>query len=157
MSTNSSNEAGKDAIKGGIFFGSNLTPTGTFENIPQFINSADYTTSTEPRITMTLAKLKEQLQADAKIKNESSSDVLSDTSINSFLTTYVQLLIDYKDLRNFIFFGSSYVEMKFQINYLIDNYPYKSFVARDIVNPLLEHCNFSNVFGNSGKLVNLLL
>ena len=39
MSTNSSNEAGKDAIKGGIFFGSNLTPTGTFENIPQFMNS----------------------------------------------------------------------------------------------------------------------
>lgn len=143
MSTNSSNEAGKDAIKGGIFFGSNLTPTGTFENIPQFISSVDYTTSTEPRITMTLAKLKEQLQADAKVKNESSSDVLSDTSINAFLTTYVQLLIDYKDLRNFIFFGSSYVEMKFQINYLIDNYPFKSFVARDIVDPLIELINYT--------------
>lgn len=137
MASNSTSGTGKDAIKGGIFFGSNLTPTGAFENVPQFTKSAEYTTSSEPRITMTLALFREQLQNDAKTKNQSSTDVLSEASVTAFLVNYVQLLIDYKDLRNFIFFGSSIVEMKYQIDYLRNNYPYKAFIARDITEPYL--------------------
>ena len=127
---NSNTELGKDIIKGGIYFGSALTPCGTFENVPQVVSPTQLNTSDEPKITACLALIKEQLQYNAKIKNQSSIDVLSEESINTFLSGYVELLIDYRDLRNLVFFGSSYVEMKYQIDYLKENYPYKSYIAR---------------------------
>ena len=138
MTINSNTELGKDIIKGGIFFGSALTPSGTFENVPQTIETTQLNTSDEPKISACLALIKEQLQNSAKLKNQSSSDILSEESINTFLSNYVQLLIDYRDLRNLVFFGSSYIEMKYQIEYLIENYPYKSYIARLTTDDPLE-------------------
>jgi hypothetical protein len=153
---NSNTELGKDSIKGGIFFGSNLTPSGTFENIPETVDSTQLNISNEPRITMTLALIKEQLQNNAKLKNQTSQDPLSDQAINTFLTNYVQLLIDYRDLRNLVFFGSSYVEMKYQIDYLKQYYPYKSYIARLTSDPDLEMIYFSGQTEIIFKLIDIL-
>ncbi len=135
---NSNTELGKDIIKGGIFFGSNLTPSGSFENIPQVVEDSQLNASHEIKISASLALIKEQLQYNAKLKNSSSIDVLSEESINTFLSNYVQLLIDYRDLRNLVFFGSSYVELKYQIDYLVENYPYKSYISRLTTDPSFE-------------------
>jgi hypothetical protein len=124
---------GPDAIKGSVFFGSSLTPGGTFQNVPLTtrVDSAIIQQKT-PSLTLTLQKLEEQLQAAAKKNQGVSDDPLSEQSINTFLNSYVKLLIDYRDLRNFVFFGSAYNELSFHINYLVQNYPFKSFVAKDI-------------------------
>lgn len=129
--TQSNNSLGQDAIKGGIFFGSNLTPNGTFSNVPQTSSTPAALIAIEAKIILTLQQVKEELQKSASAQAGTSSDILSETSMNTFLQSYVQLLIDYSDMRNYVFFGSAYTELSYQINFLSKNYPFKSYFARD--------------------------
>jgi hypothetical protein len=132
---------GQDAIKGGIFFGSALTPGGAFSNVPK-TTTVDVvpTTAQKEKMILTLERVKEALKLNAKLEKRATDDVLSEEAINTFLNNYVQLLIDYSDLRNYVFFGSAYNELVYHINYLILNYPYKVYFAKNAgsnsVNPL---------------------
>lgn len=124
---------GQDALKGSIFFGNNLTPAGTFKNTPLNVVVAEPSTETTERLKKTLAVFAEELQkATAQQQGVDSSNPLSQQSINTYLQTFVELLIDYSDLRNFVFFGSAYTELAYNVNYLLVNYPFAAFIARDV-------------------------
>lgn len=128
-----------DAIKGGIFFGSNLTPAGSFSNIPQTVVVSPPTTTQQASITLTLGQLKDALQASAQAENNTSSTALSSSGLDTLsATAAVELLIDYRDIRNFVFFGSAYTELAFNVNYLIANYPYQAFAAHLATGPAIE-------------------
>lgn len=141
-------QLGQDSIKGGIFYGSNLTPSGIFQNIPNKTEVSNETYLTTPSLTLTLEKIKDSLKKNAKDVQGTSDDVLSDQAINTYLSTYVQLLIDYEDIRNLVFFGSAYNEMVYNIDYHIQNYPYRSFIAK--LNEILD----VEVFVNNQTKVN---
>ena len=130
------NSSGADAIKGGVFFGSNLTANGIFSNIPNTTQIDVQETVLEPSLVLTLAKYKEQLLLAAQQNTGSNnSNLLSQATydtLSTFITTYVQLLIDYSDLRNFVFFGSSYNELVYHINKLSNTYPFKSYFGCDV-------------------------
>ena len=130
MTEVSNNPTGQDSIKGGIFFGSNLTPASSFKNIPNQTEVLTYNSNLKPDIVLTLERVRNTLQTATKVVSGNSQDVLSDQSINTFLTSYTQLLIDYEDLRNFVFFGSAYTELNYNIDWMIKNYPYKAYAAR---------------------------
>lgn len=134
------NPTGGDSIKGNIFFGNNLTPGGTFSNIPQTINVPLATVEQEAKIILTLAQIQEELKKSAQQQEGVTEDILSDQAINTFLQSYVKLLIDYSDLRNFVFFGSAYTELVYHVNFLIKEYPYLGYFAKNVgtsaVNPL---------------------
>jgi len=123
---------GQDSIKGGIFFGSNLTPAGTFSNVPQISSTPPPPAAVEAKLILTLQQVREELQKSAAALAGSTTDVLSDAAVNTFLQSYVQLLIDYSDMRNYVFFGSAYTELTYHINFLIQNYPFKSFFAKNV-------------------------
>lgn len=133
----STSPLGKDVLKGSIFFGSNLTPSGTFSNVPQTTATLPPSEAIEAKLILTLQQVKEELQKNAKDAAGSTTDVLSETAVNTFLVSYIQLLIDYSDMRNYIFFGSSYTELTYHINFLSQNYPFKSFIARNVTGPLI--------------------
>jgi hypothetical protein len=138
------NSSGKDAIKGGKFFGSSLTPNGTFENIPKVVKISDERKEdSKPNIILTLEKLKENLNQHTGLSPErDDSNTFADSSVNKFLRKYTQLLIDHEDIRNTIFFGSSYNEMSYQIKYLSESYPFKAYIA-SIINFNIDD-NFDN-------------
>jgi hypothetical protein len=142
---------GKDAIKGSIFFGSNLTPSGSFSNIPQTYTYTPPTPGQENKVKLTLESLKQQLNAAAQIQNNVTTDPLTEANVNSFLTNFVQLLVDYRDLRNFVFYGSSYTELAYNITYLINNFPYKSYIAKPADADLLTINILSNT--NQSELI----
>lgn len=119
-------QPGRDAIKGGIFYGSNLTPSGTFSNIPNKTTVEEDTTTLKPSMRITLEGIKGSLQKAAQTVQGTKDDVLSDKSINNYLTTYVQLLIDYEDVRNLVFFGSSYNELVENINQVKATFPFRA-------------------------------
>lgn len=140
-----SNPLGQDSIKGGIFFGSNLTPGGVFSNVPNMSAVNPPTTAQTAKVILTLQQVKEDLQAAAALQNgTTTSNVLSPAAANTVLQTFVQLLIDYSDLRNFVFFGSAFTELTYHINFLTQNYPFFAYFAKDegtgAVNP-------SNIIG----------
>lgn len=135
---------GSQAIKGGILFG-NLTPAGIFSNKPYQENLDLFTTqqsnngiggainsinnNCDKKYLLTLEKLRESLQ------KELDSDIeISDKLFKSFLTNSIQLLVDYNDARNFIFYGSSYSELAYNILFLIQNYHYKAYLAKQNAN-----------------------
>lgn len=167
---NSNNPLGQDSIKGGIFFGSNLTPGGTFSNVPQTTASQPPFIAVEAKVVLTLQQIKEELQKTASSELGVHTDILSPASINAFLQSYVQLLIDYSDMRNYVFFGSAYTELSYQVNFLTKNYPYKAYFAKDVdlglitITPItggsivsfvysevLQPANYS--FNNSGETI----
>ena len=53
---------GGDIIKGGKFFGSSLTPNGSFSNTPTNIVTREQNSLVTPTITLTLEKIKENLK-----------------------------------------------------------------------------------------------
>lgn len=135
------NPAGNDAIKGNIFFGNNLTPGGTFSNIPQTVTSPLATQEQQAKITLTLAQIQEELRRNAQEQERTTEDVLSDQAINVFLQNYVKLLMDYSDLRNFVFFGSAYTELVYHVNFLIKNYPYLGYFAKNVGSTAVDPLN----------------
>ena len=69
------NPTGNDAIKGNIFFGNNLTPGGTFSNIPQTITSPLATQEQQAKITLTLAQIQEELRRNAQEQQGTTEDL----------------------------------------------------------------------------------
>ncbi len=140
-------QLGSQAIKGGILFG-NLTPAGIFsnkpyqENLDLFLEQLNNNSSSSNNINedcdkkylLTLGKLKESLQKELDKDLE-----ISDKLFKSFLTNSIQLLIDYDDARNYIFYGSSYSELAYNILFLIDNYHYKAYLAKKNSNITLNY------------------
>jgi len=121
------NPLGADSIKGGIFFGSNLTPNGTFPNVPSFYTPAQITQQ-EPALMLTLQKVKESLATQVSL--ETGATTVDDVTVSQFLTTFINLLVDYRDIRNFVFYGSANTEIAYNIQYIINNYPYQTLVGQ---------------------------
>ena len=140
---------GSQSIKGGILFG-NLTPGGIFsnkpyqENLELFFNSQanngvggganNINSDCDKKYLLTLEKLKESLQKE--LDNEIE---ISDKLFKTFLTNSIQLLIDYNDARNYVFYGSAYSELAYNITFLKDNYHYKAYLAEKNANITLNY------------------
>lgn len=129
-------QLGNTAIKGGIFFGNQLTPSGVFKNVPDSyqpdvfaqdstINGQTVFNRCSSNVELTLDKLKESLANSLAQQDITISDKL----FREFLSNSAKLLIDYRDLRNFVFFGSAYTELSYNLVNLINNYPYKAYIA----------------------------
>lgn len=129
---------GSESIKGGILFG-NLTPGGIFSNLPYqdnldlFLEKKNNITNSfqnnnqdcDKKYLLTLSKMKESLE------NELNNEVeISEKLFKTFLSNSIQLLIDYNDVRNFIFYGSSYSELSYNILFLINNFTYQAFLSK---------------------------
>lgn len=123
---------GDTTIKGDLWFG-NLTPAGTFSNIPQLASVTLPSSIDTRKVTTTLQKIQEQLELQAKKENNTTENVLEENAINTFLSNYTKLMIDYSDMRNYVFFGSAYTELAYNINYLITNFPYSAYIAKNVV------------------------
>lgn len=121
------NPTGNDVIKGGVFFGSNLTPSGSFSNIPQYIPQ-NKLTDTIPSLMLTLKRVKDSINLN--IQQSTGATSTSNATLEKYLYDFVNLLIDYRDLRNYVFYGSANTEIAYNINYLVDNYPYNTLVAQ---------------------------
>jgi hypothetical protein len=120
------NPLGEDAIKGGVYFNSSLTPAGTFSNTPNFYKYTKPNDTTDGQLVLTLQKIKDSLKE--QLKEEDGADV-DETYVERFLFEYTSLLIDYKDMRNFVFYGSANTELAYNIKYLIENYPFKYLIS----------------------------
>lgn len=123
------NTPGEDTIKGGIYFG-NLSPSGSFSNVPNYYT---YNPSQDSKVTieLTLKKVKDNLKVQLQDQyNYTQQDLdTDDATVEKFLYDFTTLLIDYSDLRNFVFFGSAYTEIAYNINWIVVNYPYRTLVA----------------------------
>lgn len=119
-------QSGSDITKGGVFFGSALTPGGTFQNIPRYYT---YTPSSqqEEDSLFTLKKIKDSLKK--QLEEEYSDDNFNDEVVEKFLYEFTSLLIDYRDMRNFVFFGSAHTELAYSIKNIINKFPYKTLIA----------------------------
>lgn len=120
------NSLGEDAIKAGIFFGAGLMPKGSFSNIPNYY-IASPTQQQQASITLTLQNIKDALKA--QLEQQTGTSNYSDQTIESFLYDFTSLLIDYSDMRNYIFFGSAYTEIAYNIKTLIDIFPYQTLIS----------------------------
>lgn len=118
---------GENSIKGGIFYGNNLIPSGVFDNIPKNYTNGQIPIELDQKIKLTLEAINNQLNQTAKKGGTSS---FTDSTAQTFLNQFNKLLIDYSDLRNFVFYGSSYTLAAYNINYLSKNYPYSALIAR---------------------------
>ena len=124
------NPLGEDSIKGGIFFGSSLVPLGSFSNVPRYY-TVEPTEQQQASITLSLKKIKDSLKIQLQDEYNYTSSELNedDATVEKFLYEFTSLLIDYTDMRNFIFFGSARTEIAYNIKYIIDNYQYKTLIA----------------------------
>lgn len=143
------NQVGKDNINGGVFFGSDMTPSGVFKNIPRY-DYVPFSTEKEAELILTLNKVKHSINEN--LMKEKGYEISSTEDLQTFTNTYINLLIDYRDLRNYIFFGSANTEIAYQINNLINTYPYKTLVAErqeksdiSIVNKLIGGRNYTEI------------
>ncbi|MEO6301632.1 MAG: hypothetical protein ABIP51_00540, partial [Bacteroidia bacterium] len=144
---------GQDSEKGGVFFGSNLTPNGTFSNVPNYYTYTKPSISTDGNLVLTLQKIKDSLKD--QIKSDSGAEV-DDAYVEKYLYEFVNLLVDYRDMRNYVFYGSANTELAFNIKTLIENYPYKFWVATlttslNTPDSLVEIIN--NVEGSESNLI----
>lgn len=119
---------GVDIIRNGLFGESSLTPAGTFPNTPNYFQY-NVSSDSSDKITLTLQKVKDGLKQQLAQQNNTSIDETSDQLVDQFLSDFVSLLIDYRDLRNYVFFGSAYTELSYNIKFLVDNYPYEFLVS----------------------------
>jgi len=117
---------GENSIKGGVFFDSSLLPSGTFKNVPSFYDLQIKAKKEEAVLTSTLEKIKESIKLE--INKTENADV-SDDFIERYLYQFINLLVDYKDMRNFVFYGSANTEIAYNIKYLLQNYPYKFLIS----------------------------
>ncbi len=129
------NSPGVDTIKGGIFFGSNLTPAGTFSNVPNYLVT-NPTLSTTPSLVLTLQMVKDSL--NQAIKNQTGASSTNNSTLESYLVEFVDLLIDYRDIRNYVFYGSANTELAYNINWLINNYPYQTLISEPETNSFIS-------------------
>lgn len=117
---------GEDSEKGGIFFGSNLTPAGTFSNIPKNYTYSKPSAISDGALVLTLEKIKDSLKEQLKEEDGAEAD---DIYLEKFLYQFTNLLIDYRDMRNYVFYGSANTELAYNIKTLIETFPYKFWVA----------------------------
>jgi len=124
------NSPGEDALKGGVFFGSSLVPTGSFSNTPNFY-TFNPTEDTKVKIELTLKKITDSLKQQLKDEYNYTSEELEadNATVERYLYDLTTLLIDYRDLRNFVFFGSAHTEVAYDIKHIIETYPYKTLIA----------------------------
>lgn len=124
--TINNNPIGEDSIKGGVFFNSSLLPGGTFPNTPNYYTYTKPNTSSEGSLVLTLQKIKDSLKDQLKQEDGADAD---DEYVEKYLYEFTSLLVDYRDMRNYIFYGSANTELAYNIKYLIDNFPYKFLVS----------------------------
>lgn len=119
------NPVGKDSIIGGVFFGSDMTPGGVFKNIPRYDYKPEITEK-ESELMLTLNKVKHSINDSLKSQDIQIENV---DELSTFFNEYIDLLIDHRDLRNYIFYGSANTEISYQINNLIETFPYKTLIS----------------------------
>jgi len=141
-------QSGSDITKGGVFFGSALTPGGTFQNIPRYYT---YTPSPEQEESslFTLKKIKDSLKK--QLEEEYSDDNFDDEVVEKFLYEFTSLLIDYRDMRNFVFFGSAHTEIAYSIKNIIKKFPYKTLIA-DITDTFNGIVLYQNLVDNETEI-----
>ena len=122
-------ETGIGITRGNVFGDNSLTPGGTFSNKPRYFEY-NPTQDSEAKIVLTLERVKEAIKDQLK-KEEGEGFENSEILVESFLYEFTNLLIDYRDLRNHVFFGSAYTELAYNIRYLIQNFPYKFLIATE--------------------------
>jgi len=140
---------GADSLKGGIFFDSTLLPKGIFQNSPNYTEIEVNDNEQDGRLVSNLQKLKKELEKKAK-KLQGDDVVLNEDNINQFLQQFINLLIDYSELRNYVFFGSSYNELNYQIKNIIEKYPFKAYIAKDVNST--SGLQFENLSGNRTQI-----
>lgn len=128
------NPTGDDILKGGIFFGSALTPNGAFSNVPKYL-TPEQISQKEPSLMLTLQKVKNSLSDS--LSQQTGGSANNDT-IEKFLYDFVDLLIDYRDMRNYVFYGSANTELAYNIKYIIENYPYTTLVGQKLGNSFIK-------------------
>lgn len=143
------NPLGKDSIIGGVFFGSDMVPSGLFQNVPKY-RKAEYISKQEPKLLLTLNKVKYSI--NQSLKNEKGYEIENTEELNIFLENFVNLLIDYRDLRNYIFYGSANTEVAYNINRLIETFPYHTLIAEEngtndisLNNILIDGANYTEI------------
>lgn len=119
-------QTGSDITKGGVFFGSNLVPGGAFQNIPRY-HTYIPSEQEEQSALFTLKKIKDSLKK--QLEEEYNDSNFDDDVVEKFLYEFTTLLVDYRDMRNFVFFGSAHTEIAHNIKSIIAKYPYKTLVA----------------------------
>lgn len=144
------NAMGKDIIKGGVFFGSNLTPSGAFSNTPKY-HTEPVNEETEASLMLTLQKVKDSLKAS--LNEETGSENPDDDNIEKFLYDFTELLIDYRDLRNYVFYGSANTELAYNIKYIIENFPYKTLIGQKFGHSFIK---FENYIEDSREYTDIL-
>ena len=117
---------GQNSIKGGIFFDDSLLPSGTFKNVPSFYDLKINARKEEAILTSTLEKIKESIKLE--ISKTDNADV-TDADAEKYLYQFINLLVDYKDIRNFVFYGSANTEIAYNIKHLLQIYPYKFLIS----------------------------
>lgn len=132
------NPLGQDIIKGGVFFGSALTPGGAFSNVPKYVDSKTIK-SKEPSLVLTLEEIKNSLANSLKEQTGASAN---EETIESYLYDFINLLVDYRDLRNYVFYGSANTEIAYNIRHIINNYPYNTLIGQRYGNNYIKYKRF---------------
>lgn len=122
-------ELGADILWSGIWGNSNLIPAGTFPNIPNYTQYSATKDSTN-QLTLTLQQVKDSLKLQlAQTQGVDAEAESTDMLAEQFLVDFITLLVDYRDLRNYVFYGSAYTELSYNINYIVQNFPYKYLIS----------------------------
>jgi len=142
-----------DPIKGGLYFG-NLAPGASFANIPKVYNVNTASEAQNNNLELTLKKVKDSIKKSLKKEYDYTDDDLAtdDSIVENFLYNYTNLLIDYRDLRNFVFFGSSQIEISYNIKEVIKNYPFQTLVS-DFVSSFTNITITNDVINNTTTLI----
>jgi len=108
------NPIGVDSLKGGYFANGNLIPNGLFPVVPNFKTYNKPNVQTSEKIILTLQQVKDSLQKTLNNQNQ----IVDDITVERYLYETINLLIDYRDIRNYVFFGSANTEIAYNINFL---------------------------------------
>ena len=79
------------------------------------------------------------------------------------------MLIDYRDIRNYVFYGSANTEIAYNINYIVNNYPYNTLIGQPFGTNFIQTNNYIDIIPansiitinsgstTSGVVINLLV
>ena len=120
------NPLGEGMLSSGIFEAP--FTAGAFPTTPNFYEY-NVSSNSSDKIVLTLQKIKDSLKQQIAQENGANAADTSDSLVEQFLIEFTSLLIDYRDLRNYVFFGSAYTELAYNIKFIVDNYPYKFLIS----------------------------
>lgn len=142
-------------IESNGIFGSSFMTGGAFPTTPSYFQYNAISNST-PTLTLTLQKVTDQLQQQLAQQNNTTVAQTPESLAIQFLYDFVTLLIDYRDLRNYVFFGSAYTELAYNISWLVDNYPYEFLISTLTTSLNTPQALFSTTYNSSTNQTTIL-